>query len=67
VRQHASGLVIESGNGEKLAQELIVLMKEPQRTVEMGARARTMLDAHFARKHALARWQELLTRTAQHN
>ncbi len=61
VRQHESGLVIECGHGEKLAQELIVLMKEPQRVRKMGMRARAMLDAKFARKQALTRWQQLLT------
>jgi colanic acid biosynthesis glycosyl transferase WcaI len=60
VRQHACGLVIEPGNGQALAEALILLCKEAPRVAEMGKRARAMLNDSFTRKHALARWESLL-------
>jgi glycosyltransferase involved in cell wall biosynthesis len=60
VRQHDCGLVIEPGNGRALAEALILLADSPARMAKMGQRARAMLDGHFARRHALGRWQELL-------
>jgi glycosyltransferase involved in cell wall biosynthesis len=60
VRQHECGLVIEPGNGQALAEALILLSESPPRVAQMGKRARAMLDDHFARRHAFARWQELL-------
>ena len=33
------------------------------RNVRMGGNARTMLDAHFSRDRAIARWRDLLDRT----
>jgi colanic acid biosynthesis glycosyl transferase WcaI len=60
VQQHECGLVIEPGNGQALAEALILLSESPARVVEMGKRARAMLDDRFARRHALTRWQALL-------
>jgi len=60
VRQHDCGLVIEPGTGRALAQALIFLAESPARVAKMGQQARAMLDDHFARRHALGRWQELL-------
>jgi colanic acid biosynthesis glycosyl transferase WcaI len=60
VRQHDCGLVIEPGNGRALAQALIFLVESPERVAKMGQQARAMLDDHFARRHALGRWQQLL-------
>jgi hypothetical protein len=39
----------------------MLLSKNPIHVAEMGGRARAMLDASFARRQALARWQDLLT------
>jgi colanic acid biosynthesis glycosyl transferase WcaI len=66
VRQHGCGLVIEPGNGQALAEALILLSKSPPGVAEMGKRARAMLDDNFARRHAFARWQELLAAMTKH-
>jgi colanic acid biosynthesis glycosyl transferase WcaI len=60
VRQHACGLVIEPGNGQALADALVLLAANPSQVAEMGQRARKMLNDRFTRKHALASWQRLL-------
>jgi colanic acid biosynthesis glycosyl transferase WcaI len=60
VRQHACGLVIEPGDGQALADALMLFCDDPRRAAEMGKRARAMLDVRFARKHAFARWESLL-------
>jgi colanic acid biosynthesis glycosyl transferase WcaI len=60
VRQHECGLVVDPGNGPALAEALISLCKDPVRVTEMGKRARSMLDGHFTRRHAFARWEKLL-------
>jgi colanic acid biosynthesis glycosyl transferase WcaI len=61
VREHECGIVIEPGNGQRLAEELMLLSQNPIRVAEMGGRARAMLEACFTRRQALARWQDLLT------
>jgi colanic acid biosynthesis glycosyl transferase WcaI len=60
VRRHDCGVVVEPGEGELLAGVLRRLCADPGRLAEMGHRARVMLDAHFTRRYALARWQSLL-------
>jgi len=60
VRKHNCGIVIEPGNGRRLAEELLLLSKDPVRVAEMGNHARAMLQAFFSRRKALARWQDLL-------
>ncbi len=60
VRQHACGVVIEPGNARALADAIVYLAADRQRTAEMGRRAREMLDAHFTRLQALERWQRVL-------
>jgi len=60
VRQHACGCVVEPGDGQALADALVLLAANPSQVAEMGQRARKMLDDCFTRKHALASWQRLL-------
>ena len=60
VETHRCGLCIEPGNGAQLADTILDLQKNPQAVVEMGQRARAMLDAHFTRRVALAAWSRLL-------
>jgi colanic acid biosynthesis glycosyl transferase WcaI len=60
VRAHECGLVVEPGDGPALAKALTDIAADPPRVAEMGKRARAMLDANFARAHALARWRTLL-------
>ena len=61
VRKHNCGIVVEPGNGQRLAEELMLLSKNPTRAAEMGGRARAMLEASFSRRQALAHWRHLLT------
>jgi glycosyltransferase involved in cell wall biosynthesis len=64
VRRHGCGVVVEPGQGELLAGALRSLRADPDRLAAMGRRARTMLDTHFARRHAFARWQGLIEEVA---
>ena len=65
VQQHHCGMVIAPGDAEALADALRLLSNAPEAVSEMGSRARTMLDAHFTRQKALARWSGLLDKLAQ--
>ena len=60
VRRHACGVVITPGDGAALAATLSRLSRDAAALADMGARAREMLETHFARATAFARWQELL-------
>ncbi len=64
VARHQCGLAIRPGDGESLARAIAMLALDPGRCADMGARARQMLDAHFSRHQALARWQHLLATIA---
>src|SRR5215470_13534213 len=65
VQQHHCGMVIAPGDAEALADALRLLSNAPEAVSEMGSRARTMLDAHFTRQKALARWSGLLDKLDQ--
>lgn len=58
--EHGCGLVIAPGDATTLAAALRQLSSDERARVEMGARARTLLDAHFRRQTALGRWHALL-------
>jgi colanic acid biosynthesis glycosyl transferase WcaI len=60
VRQHGCGLTIAPGDANSLVAVLRRLAREPQTVIDIGARARTMLDARFSRERSLTRWQNLL-------
>src|SRR5262249_12920647 len=60
VRRHDCGAVVAPGDGDLLAGTLRRLQADPGRLAEMGHHARAMLDAHFTRRDAFARWQSLL-------
>ncbi len=66
VRRHDCGVVVEPGDGGCLAATLRRLRAEPGQLVEMGHRARAMLDAHFTRRQAFNRWRSLVEEVA-HN
>jgi glycosyltransferase involved in cell wall biosynthesis len=66
LRDHACGLVIEPGNGRALAEALVLLSANPCQVMEMGRRARKMLDDRFTRKAALGAWQRLLAPLLRH-
>lgn len=65
VQQHDCGIVVEPGDGAGLAGVLRRLAGDRNSTVEMGQRARKMLDAHFTRRHAFSSWERLLEATAR--
>jgi colanic acid biosynthesis glycosyl transferase WcaI len=60
VRDHDCGVIIEPGNVGALVDALLRISSDPSLSVEMGRRARLMLDAHFSRRVGLARWTTLL-------
>jgi glycosyltransferase involved in cell wall biosynthesis len=60
VREHACGLVVKPGDAAGLTQAILRLANEPSTCVDMGRRARAMLEAAFTRKQAFARWEKLL-------
>jgi colanic acid biosynthesis glycosyl transferase WcaI len=60
VEQYKCGMVVEPGNVDGLTQALVQLASDVRGTAAMGARARTMLEAHFTRRHAFERWRDVL-------
>lgn len=60
VAAHRCGIVVEPGDGARLAAELRRLAADPRELAEMGRRARAMLDAQYTRREAYAMWEELL-------
>ncbi|HVH80410.1 MAG TPA: glycosyltransferase family 4 protein, partial [Stellaceae bacterium] len=60
VRRHNCGAVVAPGDGIALAEAVCRLAENPPLRTEMGRQARAMLDAHFTRRHAFARWERLL-------
>jgi hypothetical protein len=46
-----------------MTQALVQLASDVRSTAAMGARARTMLEAHFTRRHAFERWRDVLDHT----
>ncbi len=60
LRQHGCGTVILPGDAETLVSTLQQWSNAPATLADMGARARTMLDAHFSRRQGLAHWRKIL-------
>lgn len=61
VRSYDCGVVIAPGDAGALAAALRDLSMDRHRVTGMGQRARQMLEAHFTRRQALARWRALLS------
>ncbi|HEY1796195.1 MAG TPA: glycosyltransferase family 4 protein [Stellaceae bacterium] len=55
-RQYGCGIVVEPDDASGFAAVLTRLSHDPAALVEMGDRARRMLDADFTRDHAFRRW-----------
>lgn len=64
VRQFQCGAVVEPGDADTLSRTIMDFAMNPKSVAEMGERARSMLDAHYTRKHAMERWRRLLDRCA---
>ena len=62
VEQYSCGTAIATGDADKLVGTVQKWSNTPAIVAEMGMRARAMLDAHYTRRQALARWRELLNR-----
>jgi colanic acid biosynthesis glycosyl transferase WcaI len=60
VERYRCGGVVEPGHAGALVDLILQLNGDVALRAEMGRNARTMLDAHFTRRQALARWQHLL-------
>jgi len=61
VRSYDCGVVIAPGDAGTLATALRDLSRDRRRLAAMGQHARQMLDAHFTRRQAFARWRALLS------
>ncbi|MCX7899789.1 MAG: glycosyltransferase family 4 protein [Methylocystis sp.] len=60
VKRFDCGAAIASGDDAALADFIQSMRNNPARAQEMGANARHMLEAHYARRQALDRWTRLL-------
>ena len=60
IKAEDCGVIIEPGNSTALADAITHLSTDAEATAEMGRRARAMLDAKFTRRHAFARWNNVL-------
>jgi glycosyltransferase involved in cell wall biosynthesis len=60
VTQYSCGVAIQPGQCAELARVISRLATDPSRARELGLSARRMLDEHFTKSQALARWHELL-------
>ena len=54
------GYTVSPGDGEALADRILELASNRPLCSEMGARAREAFEAHWDRKQALAKWEEVL-------
>jgi colanic acid biosynthesis glycosyl transferase WcaI len=61
VRSYDCGVVIAPGDSGALAAALRDLSTDRCRLAAMGQRARQLLDSHFTRRQAFARWRALLS------
>ncbi len=65
VTAQSCGFVVKPGDADALVGVLQRLVHEPDTVVQMGARARHLLDARFSRAQTLQRWRQLLDRLDQ--
>jgi colanic acid biosynthesis glycosyl transferase WcaI len=56
------GVAVQVGDGEKLAQTIRQLKREPARLNRMGKNARRTLEREFSRARALESWERLTAR-----
>jgi colanic acid biosynthesis glycosyl transferase WcaI len=56
IRQHRCGTIIATGDAATLTDTLRRWSGASEAIIEMGARARQMLDAQFTRRRALDQW-----------
>ena len=54
------GVVVEPGNADAMATAIIQLASSDTKRIQMGRRARAMLEAEFTRRHAFDRWRQVV-------
>ncbi len=54
------GLTVQPGDGEALARHIVELSHDRERCQLMGRHARTLLERHFDKEIAIAKWGKLL-------
>jgi colanic acid biosynthesis glycosyl transferase WcaI len=64
VARHGCGFAVAPGEEEMLTDVIAAMARNPQECADMGGRARHMIDTHFSRRQALARWQAVVTAIA---
>jgi glycosyltransferase involved in cell wall biosynthesis len=64
IEEAGCGRVFPVGAVAELAAAIRELAGQPAQVAEMGKRARALWASSFQRKHALATWQELLTKVS---
>ncbi|MEA2954344.1 MAG: colanic acid biosynthesis glycosyl transferase WcaI [Alphaproteobacteria bacterium] len=60
VRQNDCGFIVAPGDAAALSDVLLRTSSDAEGRAVMGGRARKMLETHFTRRQALARWRDLL-------
>ncbi len=55
IREHDCGVAVPVGNADMLAATILDLAADPARCVEMGRRARAVLDEKYSRRQAFER------------
>jgi glycosyltransferase involved in cell wall biosynthesis len=54
------GYAVSPGDGEALVDRILELASDRELCSAMGARAREAFEAHWDKKRALAKWEEIL-------
>ena len=62
VKAHGCGIVVEPGNADEMVKAIIRLSSNTVAAAVMGRQSRAMLDAKFTRRHAMARWKQVINR-----
>jgi len=61
IRNNDCGSVVQEGDGQKLAQVILELMKDPMKVEIMGRNARTVLGQGYLRNQALTKWEQVVS------
>jgi glycosyltransferase involved in cell wall biosynthesis len=62
IARHGCGVAVMPGDTDATTRAIEQIAADPAGGARMGHGSRTMLDAHFSRAQALARWRKLLDR-----
>ncbi|MBB3237654.1 glycosyltransferase family 4 protein [Phyllobacterium endophyticum] len=59
------GAAVEIGEGGKLADLIVDMKNAPERRMQMGEKARRVLDTMYSRENAVSAWSEVMLRFKQ--